>query len=120
MTQINSEGGGKVVISDEIIAVIAAKAAAEVDGVTGVGGMFSNVATKKSIRKYMAKGVNVAVSGNSVRLAVAVTIKMGSKLHEVSNEVQRRVKAAVETMTGLDVTEVNVRICAISVERKKA
>jgi len=120
MTEVKSEGGGKVLISDEILATIAGKAAMEVEGVAGVGGLFSNVATKKAIRKYMAKGVNVAVSGQNVKLAVAITIKMGTKLHEVSKEVQQRVKSAVETMTGLDVTEVNVRIGAISTERQKA
>ena len=124
MTEINSESGGKVIVSDEILATIAGKAAMEVEGVAGVGGLLSTAANKtankKAMRRYMAKGVKVAVSGQSVKLAVAITIKMGTKLHEVSKEVQQRVKAAVETMTGLDVAEVNVRIGAIASERQKA
>jgi len=120
MTEIKSEGGGKVLISDEILAIIAGKAALEVEGVTGLGGYFSSVSSNKTIRKHMAKGIKVAVSGQNVRLAVAITVKMGTKLHEISKEVQQRVKAAIETMTGLDVTEVNVRINAVSTEKRKA
>ena len=124
MTEIKSESGGKILISNEIIATIAGKAALEVEGVTGVGGLLSTAANKtankKAMRRYMAKGVNVAVSGQSVKLVVAITIKMGTKLHEISKEVQQRVKTAVETMTGLDVMEVNIRVGAISTERQKA
>ncbi|MCL1787077.1 MAG: Asp23/Gls24 family envelope stress response protein [Defluviitaleaceae bacterium] len=117
MTEIKSESGGKVLISDEILAVIAGKAAAEVEGVTGIGVYAAN---NKALRKSMQKGVSVAVSGQNVKLAVAITVKMGTKLHEVSREVQERVKAVVETMTGLNVMEVNVRISAVSAERQKA
>ena len=117
MTEIKSESGGKVLISDDILAVIAGKAAAEVEGVTGIGVFAPN---NKVLRKNMQKGVNVSVSGQNVKLAVAITVKMGSKLHEISREVQERVKAAVETMTGLNVVEVNVRVSAVSTERQKA
>jgi len=120
MTEIQSEGGGKIIISDEILALIAGKAALEVEGVKGVGGFFSSITNKKAIRKYLAKGVNVSVAGQNARVAIAITVKMGVKLHEISREVQDRVKAAVETMTGLNVAEVNVRIGAISMERTKA
>jgi len=119
MTEIKSEGGGTVLISDEILATIAGKAAIEVEGVTGLGVHFAG---NKAIRKHRPKSVNVAVavSGQNVKLALAITVQMGTKLHEVSNEVQARVKTAIETMTGLNVLEVNVRIGAISTERQKA
>ncbi|MCL2286365.1 MAG: Asp23/Gls24 family envelope stress response protein [Firmicutes bacterium] len=120
MTEIKSEGGGKVLISDEILAVIAGKAAVEVEGVTGIGGYLAGVTNNKAIRKHMPKGVVVAVSGQNVKLALAITVKMGTKVHEISKEVQERVKAAIETMTGLNVLEVNIRINAISTERHKA
>jgi len=119
MTEIISESGGKVLISDQILATIAGKAAIEVEGVTGLGVHFAG---NKTIRKHRPKSVNVAVvvSGQNVKLALAITVKMGTKLHEVSKEVQERVKTAIETMTGLNVLEVNVRIGAVSLERQKA
>lgn len=118
MTELKSEQGGKVMISQEILAVIAGKAALEVEGVTGIGSFLQG--NNKTTRKQMVKGVVVSVTGQNARIAIAVAIKMGSKLHEISKEVQTRIKAAVETMTGLEVLEVNVRITSVSVERRKA
>jgi len=120
MTEIQSEAGGRVLVSDEILATIACKAALEAEGVAGIGGFFSSTSTNKAIRKYLAKGVNVAVSGQKVRLALAVSVKMGAKVHEISKDIQQRVKAAIETMTGLDVTEVNIRIGAVATEKQRA
>ena len=120
MTELKSENGGKVSISNAILAVIAGKAALEVEGVTGIGNYLSGKTASKAARKHVIKGVVVAVTGQNARLAIAITVKMGSKLHEISKEVQERVKSAVETMTGLDVVEINVRVAAVSVERRKA
>ena len=120
MTEIQSEKGGKILVSDEIIATIAGKAALEADGVTGLGGFFASATTNKAIRKYLARGVNVAMDGQKVRLAIAISVKMGTKIHEISKDVQERVKAAIETMTGLDVCEVNIRVGAVTPERRKA
>ena len=120
MTEIKSESGGKVVISSEILAVIAGKAALEVEGVMGIGGYFPTAVKNKTVRKHMPKGVAVAVANESAKVGVAIKVQMGVKLHEVSLEVQNRVKAAIETMTGLEVTEVNVRVAAIAPEKRKA
>jgi len=121
MTEIKSErGGGKILVSNNILSAIAAKAALEIEGVAGVGAYFATVSGNKTIRKHMPKSVNVAVNGQDVKLALAITLKMGLKLHEISKEVQEKVKTAVETMTGLNVLEVNVRVNAVSTERHRA
>jgi len=120
MTEIKSESGGNIVISNEILAVIAGKAALEVEGVVGIGGYFPTTVTNKTVRKHMPKGVAVAVIDESAKVGVAIKVQMGVKLHEISKEVQTRVKAAIETMTGLTVTEVNVRVAAIAPEKRKA
>jgi len=120
MTEIKSESGGRVIVSNEILAIIASKAALEVEGVTGIGGYFPGTVKNKTVRKHMPKSVAVAVNDEDVKVAIAVKVEMGAKLHDVSKEVQNRVKAAVETMTGLNVTEVNVRVAAIAPEKRKA
>lgn len=120
MTEIKSEGGGKVLISNAILAVIAGKAALEADGVTGIGGFLSGVSSKAAVRKHMAKSVHIKVDDENVRIVIAITVAMGTKLHEISKDVQLRIKAALETMTGLNVTEVNVRIAAVSTVGQKA
>lgn len=112
MTEIKTEKGGKVFVSDEILTTIAGRAAVEAEGVVGLG-YFGTVPANKAIRKRLPKGVGVAVLDQNVKLALAVNVKMGVKIHEVSKDVQERVKTAVETMTGLNVLEVNIRISAV-------
>jgi len=119
MIEIKSEQGGKVLISKEILSVIAGKAAIEVEGVTGLGGYVQGITKNKAISKNLPRGIAVAVNGQNARLGLAITVKMGTKIHEISKEVQERVKTAIETMAGLNVLEVNVRIAAVSVEKRK-
>jgi uncharacterized alkaline shock family protein YloU len=52
------------------------------------------------------------VKEQTVSLAIALSVKAGKKLQDVSREVQQRVKSAIETMTGLTVDEVNVSVVA--------
>jgi len=120
MTELKSEGGGKVYIADDVLAVIAGTAALEAEGVTGLAGHFSNEAGSKAVRKHMVKGISVKVTDQKVKLALAITAKIGAKLHNVSAEVQQRVKSAIETMTGLDVVLVNVNIGAVVAEKNRA
>ena len=116
MTELKSEGGGAVHIADEVLAVIAGTAALEADGVTGLAGNFSNDVKSKAMRKHMVRGVQVKVAGQKVGLSLAITTKMGAKLHQVSADVQQRVQSAIETMTGLIVAEVNVTVGAVAAD----
>jgi uncharacterized alkaline shock family protein YloU len=114
MTEIKKGSGGFVRIADEVLARIAGTAALEVEGVAGLAGYFQGESTPKAVRKQFAKGINVAVADNkTVTLGLTITMRMGAKLHEVAAEVQQRVKSAIETMTGLDVAEVNVSVGSI-------
>lgn len=103
MTQVKSERGDIVRISDEVLAVIAGTAAMEAEGVEALAG---------AGRKARARGINVVVKNRQVKLGIQLTVKAGKKLPEVSREVQQRVKSAIETMTGLNVAAVNVSVVA--------
>ena len=119
MTEIKTDGNGIVRIADEVLAVIAGTAALEADWVSGLAGYFSNDINDKAVRKHLAKGVSVSVKDNAVNLGLSISIKFGKKLHEVSADVQSRVKTAIETMTGLVVNEVNVSIGALVSEKRR-
>ena len=119
MTELKSEGTGAIRIADDVLAVIAGTAALEAEGVAGLAGYYSNDLNSKAVRKHMAKGVSVKVSGGTVSFHLVITVKFGSKLQEVSREVQQRVKGAIETMTGLAVAEVNISVAALVGENKR-
>jgi len=119
MTKLKSEGTGAIRIADDVLAVIAGTAALEAEGVAGLAGNYSNDINNKAVRKNMIKGVAVKVTGDSVALSLAISVKLGAKLQEVSREVQQRVKGAIETMTGLAVSEINISIGALVDENKR-
>ena len=119
MTELKSEGTGAIRIADDVLAVIAGTAALEAEGVAGLAGYYSSDLNSKTVRKHMIKGVTVNVTGGTVNFHLAISVKFGTKLQDVSREVQQRVKGAVETMTGLAVAEVNIGVGTLVGENKR-
>ena len=119
MTEIKKENSGAVSISDDVLAVIAGTAALESEGVVSITGNYP-AENRKAARKQMVKGVSVQVSEGAVKANLSITARFGSKLHEVAMDVQKKVKAEIENMTGLIIEEINVTIAAIVGEKKKA
>ncbi len=109
---------GDVQISDEVVAIIAGLAATEVDGVAKMSGNIPNELVSKLGMKNLSKGVKVELVPPSVRVLLTLVLKYGYSIPEVSKTVQERVKSAIETMTGLTVSEVNVRIAGVSVNEE--
>lgn len=116
MTEIQTNGSGHVKIADEVIAVIAGTAALEADGVAALYGNIADDIVKLG-RKNLARGVSITADGEAVSITTNIVVKSGMKVQAVSREVQARVKTAVETMTGLTVTEVNVTVSASDKQR---
>ena len=119
MTELKTDSTGVVRIADDVLAVIAGTAALEAEGVAGLAGYFSNDVNSKAVRKHIAKAVTVNVTGDAVAFNLAISVKFGAKLQEVSRGVQQRVKGAIETMTGLEVREVNISVGALVDDNKR-
>lgn len=107
---------GEIIITNEVIGVIASLAAMEVDGVASMAGDATKDLISKISKRALSKGVKVDIAEDEVTLVVALTIKYGYNVMEVSKKVQDRVKSAVENMTGLRATNINVRVAGIAVE----
>ncbi len=104
---------GKVKVADEVVAIIAGLAATEVDGVTSMAGNITNELVSKLGMKNLSKGVRVEVLERTVDVDVALNIAYGFSIPDVSAKVQERVKNAIENMTGLEVSTVNIRIANV-------
>ena len=104
---------GEVIIADEVVTIIAGLAATEVEGVSSMAGNITNELVSKLGKKNLAKGVKVEVVDNSVTVDVAINIAYGYAIPEISAKVQEKIKTAIETMTGLEVNAVNVRIASV-------
>lgn len=110
---------GEVQIADEVVAIIAGLAATEVEGVAAMAGNITNELVGKLGMKNLAKGVKVEVSEASVVVELSIMMKYGYGIPDTSQTVQEKVKAAIENMTGLTVSEVNIRIAGVNLNEQK-
>ena len=107
-------------IADDVVAVIAGVAVAEVPGVAGMSGGFAGGITEVlSGKKNLAKGIKVDVGEKETRIDVNIIVEYGSRIPDVAFEIQNRVKKAVETMTGLKVVAVNVHVQGVSTNNEE-
>ena len=82
-----------------------------------MAGNITNELVSKLGMKNLSKGVKVAVAPGSVTVDLALNLEFGYSIPVVSAKVQDKVKSAIETMTGLNVSEVNIRIASVSMEK---
>ena len=108
---------GEVQIADEVIAIISGLAAVEVEGVAKMSGNVSNELISMLGMNNSSKGVKVEVTPESVAIDLALEMKYGYSIPKVSEQVQERVKNAIESMTGLTVERVDVRIVGVAVDK---
>lgn len=108
---------GEVQIADEVVTIIAGLAATEVEGVVSLAGNITNDKVSKKGIKNLAKGVKVDVLQGSVSVEVSMLMKYGYSIPGVTQKVQDKVKTAIENMTGLQVTDVNVRVVGVEIEK---
>ena len=111
------EDMGEVQIADEVVAIIAGMAATEVKGVASMAGNIKNELVAKMGMKNLSKGVKVLVTDRNVDVDLALNIEYGYSIMKVSEKVQDKVKAAIENMTGLEVSMVNIRIASVNMEK---
>lgn len=111
---------GNVHISEEVLAVIAAAAALEVEGVGSLSAnLGTDIAELLGGKKNLSKGIHITVLEESVRIDVSVLVKYGYTVIDVAKEVQNAVYNAIENTSGLAVEGVNVHVAGVTFERAK-
>lgn len=105
---------GSIIFSSDVVATIAGVAATSVEGVAGMsGGIVDGIVDILGMKNFK-KGVKVELGTEETIINANIVIKYGYKLNEVCLEVQKKIKNAVETMTGLRVVSVDVSVLGIS------
>jgi uncharacterized alkaline shock family protein YloU len=112
----NVDFKGDVKISDSVVASIAGLAASEIAGVDSLSGNLTNEIVAKFGIKNNSKGVKLEIDNGSVVADIFVNVIYGYAIPEVSAKVQEKVKQAIESMTGLSVIGVNVRVVGVTVK----
>ena len=104
---------GDVVIANEVLAIIAGIAATVVEGEHSMDGGWSGQFISKLGIKDLARGVKVQVREGEVKVDVSLNMEYGYAIPKVSDLVQDKVSASINNMTGLTVSEVNIRISGV-------
>ncbi|MBE3555962.1 MAG: Asp23/Gls24 family envelope stress response protein [Firmicutes bacterium] len=106
--------GGSVRIANEVLAGIAAMAASEVDGVAelAAGGPLGSLGDR--VRHPNARGVRVESNEDECHVEITISVKYGKAIPEVAMAVQENVRRQLESMTGLHVAAVDVRVADIA------
>lgn len=115
----NDANKGEIKIADEVVAIIAALAATEVEGVASMAGNITNELISKLGMKNLSKGVKVDVLEGIVTVSLALNLKYNYSIVEVSAKVQEKVKNAIENMTGLEVADVNIKVAGVEMENEE-
>lgn len=101
---------GSIRIADEVVGIIAGLAATEVAGVAGMsGGLVGGIAEMLG-KRNLSKGVKVEVGEREAAVDLFIIVEYGVRIPDVALRVQENVKRGIESMTGLDVVEVNIHV----------
>jgi len=112
---------GIVKIGDDVIASIATIVLSGIEGVhSASGNLASGIVEFLGVKKSSTKGIKVIVdSENQITVEIHVNVKYGYKIPDVAWEIQEKVKAEIETVTGLTVLKINVHVDGITVVEEK-
>lgn len=100
---------GEVRIANDVIAVIAGMALCELPGIY-IDNRLPDAFIDKSNAKNITKSVKIEVNDGMVGVGITVSVEYGKDIATLCNQVQEKIKAAVQTMTGLQVYKVDVTV----------
>lgn len=111
---------GNIHISEDVLAVIAAAAALEVEGVSALAANLGSDLAELLGKKNLAKGVRVQTDGDEVTIEISVMVRYGYTIPDVAKAVQDAVYSSVESMSSLTVRGVNVNVSGITLEQTRS
>lgn len=117
MSNINkSRNSGNLVISEDVIASIAVNASKDVEGVSGFAQRPINLQNFYKIGDSASKYVDVIMTDTDIKVHIFVKVSQDAKIQVLAEKVQQNIKNAVQNMTGMMVSEVDVTISTADIE----
>ena len=120
MEAINTLEYGEVKIASEVVATIVGLAALEVKGVAGMSGGLANGIAEKLGKKSLSKGVKLEIKEKEVIIDLYIIVEYGTKIPDISWEIQNNVIKVVETMIGLKAMNVNIHVQGVNFPQEPA
>lgn len=117
MSNINkSRNSGNLVISEDVIASIAVNASKDVEGVTGFAQRPINIQNFYKLADSASKFVDVIMSDTDIKVHIYLKVSQDAKIQILAEKVQQNIKTAVQNMTGMMVSQVDVTISTADIE----
>lgn len=112
ITRVQKDGA--IMISEDVIGTIVAQAITEVDGVVGLNNKLTpEIAGFIGVGNW-AKGVRIKLEGeNEVSIDCNIIVSYGSCIVNVAKAAQEAIASAVEALSGVKTSAVNVNVCGI-------
>lgn len=111
---------GDIRIADEVVSTIAGLAAIDVEGVSSLSGGWGTDFVEKLGKKNFGKGIKVETNQDDTSINIYIVVDFGYPIPKVAENVQREVKLAVETMTGLNVTGINIHVVGVAMKKNNS
>ena len=111
--------GGSINISEEVIGIIAVEAIGQVEGVASVSNTLGNDIAELFGKKSALRGVTVDKVDDRIVINAHITVSYGYTINTVAENVQAAISEAIDSMTGIKVSAVNVHVSAISFRKEE-
>ena len=111
---------GAVHISEEVLMAVAGTAASEVEGVAALSATRSVDLGELIGKKNAGKGIRITISEeDEVSIECNIVVALGANVLDTAKAVQDAVISAVESVTGIKISNVHVMVCGISLPKEK-
>ena len=110
----DEEDTANMMITDEVLAIMAGVAAAEIKSVYKMSGGFTGGIVEAFGRRNLSKGVKVDTKNDKTVIDLYVIIKYGYRIHEAAWEIQEHVKKTIEELAGIEIDAVNIHVQGVS------
>jgi len=104
------EDSGSVYIYDEVVKTIIAASVTEINGIAGMSPGFVEEIIEGLGKKSHNKGIKISYKNQQMVIDLYVIIEYGTKIPDLSWDVQQNVKQTVEKILNIKTSKVNINI----------
>ena len=110
---------GKITVSKEVVATIAALETMKNKGVVGIASGYKGKSVNILPKNDFDKGVEVWMSSGEATVTISIITHYEAGIYKVATEVQKKVKDSLQSMTGLKVLKVNINVLGVKFKEKE-
>ena len=105
-------------ISQDVIAQIVTNSVNEIEGVYGIAPVMKTP-RQHWFRQENFGNIRIGLVDDVLSVSIGIILCRGAKAVSVAEEIQDKVKSAVQNMLGLTVAKVNVTVCGVDLSEKE-